>query len=323
MEFKDYYEVLGVSEDAGADEIKRAYRKMARKYHPDVSSASDAEARFKEVNEAYEALKDPEKRQAYDEARRSPFHQGGSFQPPPDWRFDAGFRGGGFTEADAGQFSDFFRVLFGAEEAAGAHAAHRRPHFSGRGEDVHERLQVTLPEAYAGARRTLTLNIPQVGAEGQLTNRQRTLHVKVPAGVAPGQRVRLRGQGGAGAGKGPAGDLYLEISIAPHPLFAIDGRDLTLTLPVAPWEAALGASVPAPTLGGPVTLKIPPRSQAGARLRLRGRGLPGKPPGDQFVILSIATPPADTAEQTDLYRRMADSFQFDPRAALKAEMENG
>ncbi len=322
MEFKDYYQVLGLGEDASTDEIKRAYRKLARKYHPDVSSEADAEARFKEVNEAYEALKDPEKRQAYDEVRRSPYRHGARFEPPPDWQHNAGFRGGGFTGADAGAFSDFFRTLFGDGVAFGPRSAASRPHFSGRGEDLHDRLEITLREAYAGASRQINLHSPRVAADGRVTQQSRTLQVKIPAGVTRGRRVRLRGQGGPGIGGGPAGDLYLEITIARHPVYALDGRDVSLTLAVTPWEAALGASIETPTLGGSVELKIPPGSKSGTKLRMRGRGLPGSPPGDQLVTLEIATPPATTEEQTDLYRRMAASFDFDPRTRLRAEVED-
>lgn len=314
MEFKDYYQVLGVSEDASADDIKRAYRKMARKYHPDVSREADAEVRFKGVNEAYEALKDPEKRQAYDDIRRSPYRHGARFEPPPGWNHGADSRDG-FTDVDASAFSDFFRTLFGDfgdDLNFGSRTSSRRTRFSQRGEDIHDRLQITLREAYAGANRQLTLSSPDA------RRRARTLNVRIPAGATQGRRVRLRGQGAPGIDDAPAGDLYLEIAVVPHPVFGLDGRDITLTLPVAPWEAALGANVATPTLGGPVELKIPPGSRAGTKLRMRGRGLPGKPPGDQIVTLEIALPPAATKEQTALYQRMADSFDFDPRADLRA-----
>ena len=320
MEFKDYYEILGVGEDASADEIKGAYRRLARKYHPDVSGEGDAEVRFKEINEAYEALKDPDKRKAYDEVRRSPFRTGGQFEPPPGWQFKTEFPGGGFATTDAGAFSDFFRTLFGdAMPFGGEPSVHRSAFFSARGEDVEDRLEVTLEEAFHGARRQLQLAIPKRRPDGRVERQQRTLSVRIPAGVADGRRIRLRGQGGAGTGDGQAGDLLLEIHVAPHAAYGLDGRDVTLSLPVAPWEAALGATVKTPTLKGEVDLRIPPGSATGTKLRLRGRGLPGSPPGDQIVTIAVDTPAATTDEQKDLYRRMAQSFDFDPRARNRSE----
>ena len=314
MEFKDYYKILGVAEDAGADEIKRAYRRLARKYHPDVSHEGDAEVRFKEINEAYEALKDPDKREAYDEVRRSPFRNGGQFEPPPGWQFKTEFPGGGFTTGDAGAFSDFFQTLFGDAMPFGGGPHGGRSFFAERGEDVEDRLEVTLEEAFHGGRRQLQLAIPKRRPDGRVERQQRTLNVRIPAGVTDGRRIRLRGQGGAGTGDGQAGDLLLEIHVAPHATYSLEGRDVTLSLPVAPWEAALGATIKTPTLQGEVDLRIPPGSATGTRLRLRGRGLPGSPPGDQIVTIAVDTPAATTDEQKDLYRRMAQSFDFDPRA---------
>ena len=320
MEFKDYYKILGVAEDASADAIKRAYRRLARKYHPDVSRERDAEVRFKEINEAYAALKDPDKREAYDEVRRSPFRNGGQFEPPPGWQFKTEFPGGGFTTTDAGAFSDFFRTLFGdAMPFGGGPSAHRSSHFSRRGEDVEDRLEVTLEEAFHGAHRQLQLAVPKRRPDGRLERQQRTLNVRIPAGVTDGRRIRLRGQGDAGGGDGPAGDLLLEIHIASHAIYGLDGRNVTLSLPVAPWEAALGATVKTPTLKGEVDLRIPPGSATGAKLRLRGRGLPGSPPGDHIVTITVDAPPATTDEQKELYRRMAQSFDFDPRRHLGAD----
>ena len=316
MEFKDYYKTLGVDEDADADDIKRAYRRLARKYHPDVSRESDAEVHFKEVNEAYEALKDPEKRQAYDEIRRSPFRNGGQFEPPPGWQFKADLADGGFTSgADADAFSDFFRTLFGDEMPFGGARPGGRP-FSGRGQDVADQLDVTLEEACNGGYRRLQLAVPQRQADGRITRQSRVLNVRIPPGVTDGRRIRLRGQGGTGVGDGPAGDLLLEIRIAPHSIYGLDGRDVTLSLPVAPWEAALGGTVKTPTLKGEVDLRIPAGSGTGTKLRLRGRGLPGSPPGDQIVALQVETPVPTTEKQKELYRRMACSFDFNPRRKL-------
>lgn len=294
MEFVDYYETLGVAEDASSDDIKRAYRKLARKYHPDVSQEADAEARFKDVGEAYDVLKDAEKRSAYDELRLHP--HGRDFEAPPGW--DREFH----STSDSAAFSDFFRTFFDAD--AGPYAAPPR--------DYHQRIAITLEEAFHGHSTELELRSPDGGS--------RRLKVSIPAGVIEGQHIRLRGQGGGGGsdGKSARGDLYLEIQIAPHPLFSTEGRDIYVTLPVAPWEAALGSSIRVPTLGGTVTLKVPAESQTGRRLRLKGRGLPGSPPGDQYAVLNVVLPPADTEADKTRYREMAEHMDFNPRAALEA-----
>lgn len=316
MEFKDYYDILGVDPDADQDAIRRAYRKLARKYHPDVSKESDAEARFKDVSEAYEVLKDPEKRAAYDQVRAQPHGApGGDWRPPPGW--EGGFDiGGGFAGADLGGFSEFFETLFGGGRArAGAAGAGLGGwDFAARGADQRARITVDLETAYKGGTRTLTLEEPVQDGTGRVTRRTRNLKVRIPPGVTDGRRIRLRGQGGAGSGGGPRGDILLEVSIAPHPLFSLEGRDVLLTLPVTPWEAALGAKVPVPTLEGRVDLTIPPGSQSGKKLRLKGRGLPGKPPGDQYVTLRIVTPPADTDKAKAAYRRLAEELPYDPRS---------
>ncbi len=313
MEFKDYYNVLGVARDADQDAIKRAYRRLARKYHPDVSKEPDAKERFQEVGEAYEVLKDPEKRAAYDQVG-SQWKPGQDFQPPPGW--DAGFEfgGGGFT--DASEFSDFFEALFG--RAAGAQTRQRRE-FRMQGEDHHAKVMVPLKDAFAGATRAISLSVPQYDESGHIVTKTRTLNVKVPKGISEGQRIRLQGQGGAGSGGGPSGDLYLEVVFEPHALFRADKRDVYVDLPVAPWEAALGDTIVVPTLGGEVELKLPRNSQSGQKLRLKGRGLPGKPPGDQYVIVQIVAPRADTPESEALYRKMAAEMPMNPRAAMGAK----
>ncbi len=310
MQFKDYYQILGVSRDAGQDDIKRAYRKLARKYHPDVSKEPDAEERFKEVGEAYEVLKDPEKRSAYDSIGKQ-WQAGQDFQPPPDWDQGFAFSGGGFTDAEAGHFSDFFETLFGR-----ATHVHDYTHLRAKGGDQHAKLKVSLEDAYRGTVRALTLSTPELDAQGQLTRRSRTLNVKIPQGVIAGQRIRLAGQGAPGSGGGPRGDLYLEVEFEPHPLFRAEQRDIYLELPVTPWEAALGQTVTIPTLDGKVELKIPPGSQSGTKLRLRGKGLPGNPPGDQYVVLRMVTPRADTPEAKALYVQMAEQIPMNPRAEL-------
>ena len=316
MEFKDYYQIMGVKRDASQDEIKRAYRKLARKYHPDVSRESDAEHRFKEVGEAYEVLKDPEKRAAYDQLGAN-WRAGQEFHPPPDWNAGFEFSGGGFTAGDASAFSDFFESLFGEHMAAGtggARSTHRyaRTH----GEDHHAKVLIDLEDALHGATRTVTLHAPELDEQGRVTTRERKLNVHIPQGVKSGQHIRLANQGSPGLMGGKAGDLYLEIEFRPHPLYRVDGRDLYLDLPVAPWEAALGATVKAPTPGGTIDLKVPHGSVGGRKLRLKGRGIPGNPPGDLYVRLQVALPAADTDQAKAAYRAMERQLAFNPRSGL-------
>lgn len=320
MEYRDYYKILGVARGATAEEIKKSYRRLARKYHPDVSKEKDAEARFKEVQEAYEVLKDTEKRAAYDQLG-SNWQQGQQFRPPPDWASGFEFRGrpgggGGQQQEFEGGFSDFFSSLFGGMGGAGfsqAGAAPRRRN----GRDSHACIDIDLEEAYQGGTRTFELQRPQAASDGTVELRNHTVKVAIPKGVTNGQRLRLAGQGEAApGGAGRAGDLYLEIHIRPHRLFQLEGRDVTLILPIAPWEAALGGTVTVPTLGGSVEMRIPPGSQSEKKLRLRGRGLPGAPPGDQVVQLRIVVPPADTPEAKALHERMRDELGFDPRSSL-------
>jgi len=305
MKFKDYYEVLGLARDATQDEVRHAYRKLARKFHPDVSKASDAEARFKEVGEAYAVLKDTEKRAAYDQVG-SHWKSGQDFQPPPDW--DAGFEFAGGGEGADGDASEFFEALFGRRGAAGPRASSRT-----RGRDHHAKVRIDLEDAFRGARRGVTLRLPTVDARGRVAMTERTLEVAIPKGIREGQHLRLAGQGDPGSGDGPPGDLYLEIAFNPHPRFRVEGRDVFVNLPLAPWEAALGASVTVPTPDGPVALTIPPDSSSGRRLRLKGRGLPGTPPGDLYVVLEVVLPPAGTAKAQAAYRAMAEAFEFNPR----------
>ncbi len=313
MEFKDYYAALGVEKTATVDAIKRAYRKLARKYHPDLNKAADAEARFKDVAEAYEALHDPEKRAAYD-ALAVDQRAGRSFTPPPGW--DSGFEysGRGDTD-DAHAHSDFFETLFG-RQAAGERGPRRSGSQSGG--DHHAKVQIELQDAYRGGRHTVTLRTPQVDTEGRLTLATRQLDVNITKGVRNGQHLRLAGQGGAGFGEGPAGDLYLEIQIAPHPHFRVDDRDVYIDLPVAPWEAALGASVTLPTPDGNVQLSVPAGSASGRRLRLKGKGIPSQPPGDLYAVLTIALPPSQTAAAREAWTQLAQTFpDFNPRQTLE------
>jgi curved DNA-binding protein len=316
MDFKDYYAIMGVARDATQDEIKRAYRKLARKFHPDVSKAKDAEKRFKELGEAYEVLKDPEKRAAYDQLGKD-YRDGQNFRPPPNWDAGFEFEGGGFTDADQGGFSDFFETLFGRRGgfSTGPRQGHRA---QGRGEDHHARIAIGLEDAFHGATIGVDLALPEYDRNGYLQNRKRSIQVKVPKGVSAGKRIRLAGQGGAGYNGGMAGDLYLEIELKPHRLFQVDGKDVVLTLPVSPWEAALGGKVKVPTLAGQVELTVPAGARTGQKLRLKGRGLgpAGKPAGDQIVVLKIVLPAADTDERKAFYRNMAEKMPFDPRAEL-------
>jgi curved DNA-binding protein len=298
MEFKDYYKIMGVARDATQDEIKRSYRRLARKYHPDVSKEADAEARFKELGEAYEVLKDTEKRAAYDQLGAN-WKGGQEFRPPPDW--NAGFEFSSGSAGNEADFSDFFASLFGRNFRAGSGGAH----FHAKGEDHHAKVLIDLEDSFQGATRAITLRVPSIDAQGHVISKDRVLNVTIPKGIRAGQHIRLGGQGSPGAGEGKAGDLYIEIEFRPHPLYRIDGRDLYLDLPVTPWEAALGATVKVPTPGGIVELKIPEGSGSGRKMRLKGRGIPGDQPGDCYVMLAIALPPADSEAARDLYRKMA------------------
>jgi curved DNA-binding protein len=309
--YKDYYQIMGVARDASQDVIKRAYRKLARKFHPDVSKEPNAEERFKEVQEAYEVLKDPQRRAAYDQLG-SNWRAGQEFRPPPDWGRDFEFSTSSFGAGGESDFSDFFASLFGQRSPFGQRGRSRS--FAAAGDDHVAKIQIDLEDAFRGGSHTLELKAPQLGEDGRVTVHPRTLKVTIPAGVIEGQRIRLAGQGSPGSGGGPAGDLYLEIGFRPHSQFTAEGRDLTLTLPIAPWEAALGATVQTPTLAGPVDLRIPPNAKSGQKLRLKGRGLPGATPGDQYVVLKIVLPPADTPRARELYEQMQRELPFDPRS---------
>lgn len=310
MEFKDYYQILGVEKTTPADEIKKAYRKLARKYHPDVSKEPDAEKRMKEVNEAYAVLSDTEKRAAYDQLG-SRWQTGQDFQPPPGW--DAGFEfsGDGGDGAQAADFSDFFASLFGR---AGRHRDTGA--YQMRGGDHHAKILIDLPDAYHGAARTITLRAAKLDASGRVVTEERTLNVQIPKGVKEGQHIRLAGQGRPGMGGGPAGDLYLEVHFSPDPRYRVEGRDVYETVPVAPWEATLGATIEVPTPSGNVQVKVPAGSQAGRKLRLKGRGIPGNPPGDLYLVLEVVLPPADTDKARQIYQIMARDLAFNPRQIL-------
>lgn len=318
MEYKDYYKILGLSRDASADDIKTAYRKLARKYHPDVSKEANAEARFKEVNEANEVLKDPDKRAAYD-ALGSNWQAGQDFRPPPG----AGGHYRTMDPEDLGQFSDFFSSIFGGGFSGGGgfgggagFGGAQQPR-ARRGSDQNARIKLTLEEAYQGGSRQLRLDIPEIQPDGRIASRIKTLNVRIPAGVTDGQQIRLTGQGSPGRAGGPAGDLFLEVELSSHPLYKAEGKDVHVALPLAPWEAALGTTISVPTLGGNVNLKIPAGARPGQRLRLKGRGLPASRKdnaGDAYVQLEIVAPPADTEAAREAYRRFQEAVNFDPRA---------
>ena len=286
----DYYDTLGVKKSASEDEVRKAYRRLARKYHPDVSKEKDAEERFKSINEAYEVLRDQKKRAAYDQLRAGGYRQGQDFRPPPNWGQDQEFD---FGDNGAG-FSDFFESLFGRMRG-GPDGAPAGPQARRRPRDLRARLEIDLELAFRGGRERV-----QVGSK--------TLEVKIPAGILPGQQIRLAGQADGG------GDLLLEVHYRKHPRFEVDGRDISVRVPIAPWEAALGAAIQVPTLAGPVELKIPAGTGSGRRMRLKGRGLPGTPPGEQYVQIELHTPPATTDEEREIYGAMAEKFAgFAPR----------
>jgi curved DNA-binding protein len=307
MEFKDYYKILGVEPDADDKAIKAAYRKLARKYHPDVSAEENAEAQFKEVSEAYEVLKDKEKRAEYDQLRR---YGGEQFEPPPgwqphgDWGTQGEFQGG---------FSDFFEEVFG-RGGHGSRQGYSQREFSRRGEDIEYSLAIFLEDAFRGESRQISYEVPWFDDSGRLRHRKKTLNVKIPDGVTPGERIRLKGQGAPGIGGAPDGDLYLEIRFAPHPLYEVEGRNLLITVPVSPWEAALGCKARVPTLEGPVSLTVPAGSKAGQRLRIKGRGLGKKGHrGDLIATLAVTMPESISAEEKDLWQKLADKSGFNPR----------
>ena len=323
MEFKDYYTVMGLARTAAPEDIKRSYRKLSRKYHPDVSKEKDADARFKELGEAYDVLKDPEKRSAYDQLGAN-WKEGQEFRPPPDWNAGAEHAGGqngaqwGFSSAGAGNRSDFFESLFrqGFSESS-ARSGSQPNRFSSAGEDRHAKIQIDLEDAYSGASRTINLRVPEMSDQGHVVPREHQITFSIPKGVRAGQHIRLAGQGAPGMGEGAPGDLYLDVEFKPHLLFRVDRHDVYLDLPIAPWEAALGADVEAPTPTGRVEVTVPPGSAAGRKLRLKGRGLPGSTPGDFYFVLQIAIPAADTNSARSFYKDMATQFNsFSPRAKL-------
>lgn len=314
MKYKDYYSILGVERSAGADDVKKAYRRLARKFHPDVSREKDAEERFKEVGEAYEVLRDPEKRAAYDRLGAS-WRPGQEFRPPPGWGSTGGRAGHAFDEDLGGMdFADLFAGLgLGGRRGSGG-----RGGFAMGGQDMEASVEISLEDAFHGTEMRFEVPVLEQAGGGALRRAVRQVRVRVPKGATDGQKLRVPGKGGKGTGGGPDGDLYLTVHLKPHGVFRPSGHDLYLQLPVTPWEAALGAQVEVPTMAGRVRMRIPADSHAGQRLRLPGRGLPkpGGGSGDLYAVLQIAMSPHASPRERELYEELARISTFDPRRHL-------
>ncbi len=314
MEYRDYYQILGIDKDATQEQVKQAYRTAARKYHPDINKSADSENKFKEIGEAYEVLKDPEKRTAYNQFGAN-WKNGQDFEPPPNW--DAGFEfsGAGNTSEESAGFSDFFESLFGHSQFRSS--PEQNFHYTTRGEDQHAKIELDIEDAFFGTKKTLSLSRPSINKAGHIITTPHTLHVSIPKGITEGQRIRLESQGMPGHQNNPSGDLFLEVAFRKHPFFTAIKRDIHITIPVTPWEVALGSSVTVPTLNGKVQLKIPPGSQGGSKLRLNGKGLCSNTQnGDQIVSLRIVVPEPTTKQQKELYKKMAEQMHINPRKHL-------
>jgi len=311
MEFKDYYKILGVDPKADAAAVKKAYRQLARKTHPDLNPGKEAEEKFKAAAEAYEVLKDPERRAEYDELREHGGRRpGADFKPPPGWQS----RNSGAQAEFGGDFSDFFNSMFGGGFNASGGSRSASGGFGMRGQDVEIEMPIFLEETLADTQKPVAYEIPMRDHSGMRSERK-SLKVTIPAGTPDGGRVRVKGQGAPGSGDAPAGDLYLHVRLVPHPLFDVEGHNLLLTVPLAPWEAALGAKVTVPTLDGKISLTISPGSQAGQKLRVKGRGLARKGGrGDLFAILKVVMPPKGNSAADELWKELASGAAFDPRA---------
>lgn len=306
MKYKDYYGVMGLDRNASGQDIKKAYRKLARKFHPDVTKDPDGEEKFKELAEAYETLKDPEKRGAYDQLGS---HQPGQdFRPPPDWGKEYGSTQFSFDDID---LSDLFASFSAGRQHTGRDARNRPM----AGQDYEVNAHISLEEAYRGTELELNLSVPEYAVSGALHRVQRTIKARIPKGATDGQRLRLSAKGGKGINGGHDGNLYINIALHAHPLFRVSGHDLFLDLPLTPWEAVLGATIDVPTLGGDVRLKVPPGTRAGQQLRITGHGLP-KPhegAGDLFAIVQIAVPTVLNEQERGLFKALADGSTFNPR----------
>ena len=309
MEFKDYYKILDLKPDADGKAIKTAYRKLARKYHPDVSNHHEAEEKFKEVNEAYEVLKDTQKRAEYDEIREFGQH-GQGFQPPP------GSQSSNHSDEQyQGDFSDFFSSVFGESGRAESQSFASDYGFNQKGQDIETDMPILLEETLSNCSKTISYRLPRRDSNGRITEANKTLNVTIPAGVSDGERIRLKGQGAQGMGDGLHGDLYLRIRLVPHPLFDVEAHNLIVTMPVAPWEAALGAKIVVPTLSGKINVSIPENSQTGQRFRIKGKGLLGKNGhGDLYAVLKVVMPNVLDDETKQYWEQLAKKATFDPRA---------
>ncbi|CUI02186.1 DnaJ C-terminal domain-containing protein [Leisingera aquaemixtae] len=308
MEFKDYYQALELQKDAGSEEIKRAYRGLARQFHPDINASPEAETRFREITEAYEVLKDPERRAAYDRLwNQQQQSSGGAFTPPPGWQQGFSFTSGGTDRGEV--FSDFFETLF-RRPSPFAKARHERS------TSQHARIRIDIPDAYTGGSRVLTLQTPVAAEDGTVQLKSRDIPVYIPKGIVEGQHIRLPGQGPQSPGGGPPGDLLLEVFFAPHPVYRADGKDLYLDLPLAPWEAVLGGKIRMPAPVGSLAVKVPPNARNGQILRLRGKGLPGSPSGDIYATFKIVNPKVTTDTARRLFEQMAREIPFNPRASI-------
>ena len=316
MDHVSYYDVLGLKPAADAGTIKKAYRKLARKYHPDVSKEANSETRFKEIGEAYRVLKNPETRREYDELRRAPPGYTGNYRTSPGGAggHTGASSGDPFSGTDQPDLSDFFREYFSNQTGSANRGSSSGQAYSMRGQDLHATLSITLEHAFTGCSMPLSLSVPAQQSDGTISSSAKTLQVKIPAGIVSGQRIRLRGQGSPGIGTGAVGDLYIELTVLEHEFFKLDGKHVSITMPVMPWEAALGASVAVPTLAGEVRLSVPAGSSGGRRLRLKGRGMPGKPAGDQFIVVRIDVPAVSNDAQKALYESMKALWPEDPRA---------
>jgi len=323
VQYKDYYKILGISRDASKDEIQRAYRKLARKFHPDLNKEAGSEEKFKEINEAYEVLKDPAKREKYDQFG-SNWQQGDNFQPPPGWQYRSDFGRGQqgpqesfFWSSDGGAYSDFFEALFGGRFHENVKGAQGGQPFSinRRGSDHEAVLRISLEEAFRGGTKTITMQSTGPGMDGNLSSREKRYDVKIPPGIMPGQKIRLSGQGGKGSGSGGSGDLYLKVEIEPHPRFRLEGYDLYTELAITPWEAALGAQIDVQTLDETVTLKVPPGTQSGQKLRLRAKGMPNPKGwrGDLYAVMKIKVPKKLSKKERQLFEELTKVSSFNPR----------
>ena len=318
MKFRDYYETLGVARSATEAEIKAAYRKLARKYHPDVNKEAGAEEQFKAVGEAYSVLKDTEKRAAYDRMGAN-WKNGQDFTPPPNWNEGFEYSDGNFGGGYEGDQSEFFESLFGrGRHTQGGRGGNPRQGMNFKGQDHHAKIFIDLADAYNGAKRTIALHMPTQDANGHVSTQERKLDVSIPKGIKAGQNLRLAGQGGPGMGTGGAGDLYLEIDFHANPIYRVDGKDVYLDLPLAPWEAALGTTVNIPTpAGSTLELKIPAGTATGRKMRLKEKGIPSKEAGDLYVVPNIVLPHAETDAQKEAYQTLEKAFDFNPRTHLK------